>query len=214
MADPVRVIGGIPFRSFRVVNPGENLYFVAGRTIAVETWALDWGQHEFDYELNSRGVDAEGRPSPIATTRSALQREFLERRVVSRYPIPVSVGFNGLHRLPDVELTMGEAHPQVYASKLAGPHLAWSLSFRTHRHTGAVGGKRASAGRVGPSASSTLPGSGRAGGMQTDFNYLMVYLPVSDFPSARIMPGGFGVIDVIGTDPGLIERWIARITGR
>lgn len=50
--------------------------------------------------------------------------------------------------------------------------------------------------------------------MPTDFNYLMLYLPVSDLPSAQVMPGGFGVTDLIGTEPSLIQRWIARITGR
>lgn len=84
MVSPIRVIGGTPYRSYRIINPGGNLYLLAGSSIAVETWALDWGQHEFDYEVNSRPIDGRGRPTAIATTRSALQREFMERRVVSR----------------------------------------------------------------------------------------------------------------------------------
>lgn len=42
----------------------------------------------------------------------------------------------------------------------------------------------------------------------------MVYLPVADYATAQELHGGFGVIDVIGTDPGLLERWYSRITGR
>ena len=76
MTNPVRIIDGHPFRSYAVLNPGQSLYLASGRMIAVETWALDWGQHEFDYELNSRPVGPNGRPGAIATTRSALQREF------------------------------------------------------------------------------------------------------------------------------------------
>lgn len=214
MSGPVRVFDGVPFRNYRVLNPGQNLYLVAGTRIAVETWALDWGKHEFDYELNSRSLVG-GRPGAIATTRTALQREFLERRVVTRYPIPVSVGFNGMNKLPDIALTLGEVKPQVYTSKMAGPQLGWSLAFRSHRHHGAVGGKRASTSRVGPNASSTtMPGSGRGAGLATGFNYLMVYLPVADFATAREMPGGFGVMDMIGTDPSLWDRWTARIFGQ
>jgi hypothetical protein len=50
--------------------------------------------------------------------------------------------------------------------------------------------------------------------MATGFNYLMIYLPLADWPNARLYPGGFGVIDVIGQEPGLIERWTAWITGK
>lgn len=211
MTSPVRLIKGAPFRQVATVNAGENFYLAAGRQIAVETWAIDWGKHVFDYELNSRPVSANGRPQAIATTRSALEREFMERRVVSRYPIPVSVGMNGMRRAPDVALTLGEVSPQVYTSRVEGPRVAWSLAFRSHRHNGAVGGKRASQGRA--TANATMPGSGRAGGMSTSFNYLAVYVPAADWGAARELPGGFGVTDLIGTEPGLIQRWIARITG-
>jgi hypothetical protein len=59
-----------------------------------------------------------------------------------------------------------------------------------------------------------MPGSGRAGWLQTGFNYLMVHLPVSHWNTARLYPRGFGAFRVIGTEPGLLQRRMARITGR
>jgi hypothetical protein len=211
MPGSMRIINGTQFRPFRIVNPGENLYFTSGRMVAVETWAVEWGKHEFDYELNSRPLDPRGRPQAIATTREALEREFLERRVVSRYPVPVSFALNGTRRLPTVEMTYGEARPQVYTSRVDGGQVAWSLHFRSHQHHGAVGGKRASQGRnmAGPGPS----GMGRAEGLATGFNYLMVYLPVNDHGGARPYPNGFGVTDLIGREPTMLERWTAWITG-
>lgn len=159
MAGGLRVVDGVTWHQFAIVNPGQSLYFLAGNSVMVETWALDWGKHEFDYEINSRQT-ANGKPQAIATTREALQREFMERRVVSRYPIPVSIGVNGLPALPDVELTLGEAKPQVYVSRIDASQIAWSLNFRSHRYAGAVGGKRASAGRA--TSGTGMPGTGRA----------------------------------------------------
>ncbi|WP_146151020.1 hypothetical protein [Allosphingosinicella deserti] len=212
MAGATRVIDGKAFQQFRIVNPGENLYFTAGRSIAVETWALDWGKHEFDYDLNSRPTTQDSRPVAIATTREGLQREFLERRVVNRYPVPVSVAMNGVRRAPTIELTLGEARPQVYESKVPSAVVAWSLNFRSHRHHGGVGGKRASQGRA--TGAGSPPGIGRGAGMATGFNYLMVYLPVEDAVSVRRYQNGFGVVDLVGSEPGLIQRWIARVTGQ
>lgn len=77
--------------------------------------------------------------------------------------VPVSVGFDGVRNLPDMLLTPGKAHRQLYSSKPEEPRLAWSLCFRAPRHSGAVGGKAASAGRAGPNTSTiSAAGSGRA----------------------------------------------------
>ena len=150
MAGPFRVIEGIAFRSYRIVNPGENLFVIAGGRVAVETWALDWGRHEFDYELNSRGLDARGRPGAIATTRSSLTNEFIERRAVSRQPIPISVAANGLTRAPDVAMTLGEVRPQVYTSRLHGPRWRGRLrSARTSTTERSVVSARHRGGRYG-----------------------------------------------------------------
>lgn len=211
MAAGLRVVDGVTWHQFAIVNLGRSRNFLAGKSVMVETWALDWGKHEFDYELNSR-LTANGRPQAIATTEEGLRREFMERRVVSRYPIPVSIGMNGLRALPDVEFTLGGAKPQVYASRINTSRLAWSLKFRSHRYVGAVGGKRASAGRATSGAG--MPGMGRGAGMATGFDYLMVHLPLSDYTAAQVLPRGLGTTDVIGREPGLLERWIARVTGQ
>ena len=131
MGDEIRVVRGIAYRQLRIIAPGDALFFTGTHRIAVETWALDWGQHEFDYELNSRATDPQGRPQPIATTEQALAREFMERRVVSRQMIPISVGMDGSR--PKVAMTMGEVSPQVYESRVPTDVVAWSLHFRSHR---------------------------------------------------------------------------------
>ena len=46
------------------------------------------------------------------------------------------------------------------------------------------------------------------------FDYLMVRVPVTDYARFRILPGTFGVADLIGRDPGPFERWLARVFGR
>ena len=78
MSGEIRVVRGIAYRRLAIVNPGSALFFTGPKRIAVETWALDWGQHEFDYELNSRATDGQGRPQAIASTEQALAREFLD----------------------------------------------------------------------------------------------------------------------------------------
>lgn len=63
--------------------------------------------------------------------RETMDQEFFERRVVSRLPIPISVGWSDGQ--PDVRLTLGEVSPQVYETQLPGTKVAWELNFRSHR---------------------------------------------------------------------------------
>ncbi len=138
MSGEIRVLQGTSFRRVGTINPGENLYIRAGAVICIETWALDWAQHDFQYEVNSRQT-VQGVPEAIATTRSALQNEFVERRVVTRMPIPVSVGDSNRNHIPEINLTMGEVSPQIYRSRLNSSPLAWSIKFKYHRSVGAGG---------------------------------------------------------------------------
>lgn len=215
MAVGVRTIGGREFRTFRTITPGERLFLIAGRTIAVETWAVEWGQHEFDYEVNSRALDAGGRPQAIATTREALRREFVERRVVTRQPVPISVAFPGGLSPPRVELTYGEASPSIYTSRQGGAQLAWSIIFKSHRHVAAQGTIGAAKSAVTRNRNAPVVADGTAAmrSLPAGFDYLMLYLPVEDMPRSRILAGGFGVTDVIGTEQSWFDRWWTRVVG-
>lgn len=53
VSDDIRIVSGVAYRPLVSVSPGKAVFFTGPRRIAVEIWALDWGQHEFDYELNS-----------------------------------------------------------------------------------------------------------------------------------------------------------------
>jgi hypothetical protein len=50
--------------------------------------------------------------------------------------------------------------------------------------------------------------------MQSGFNYLMLWIPESQFGQTRILENGFGVTDMIGTDISLTQRMINWVTGR
>lgn len=215
MTAQTRWLRGELYRNSGLINPGENYYFTAGGKICVETWALDWGQHVFDYEVNSRGT-RNGNPGPIATTRRALQNEFLERRVVTRQPVPVSVGDSNGNWIPEVAMTMGEVAPQIYTSRSTGSPLAWSISFRGHRSVAAGGTLSAgrNAVRRNPSAREVARGSAQMNAIPTGYNYLVLWVPVADLSAFRVFESGFGVADFVGTDPTLWERWMAWVTGR
>ncbi len=95
------------------------MYFVAGKTLALETCALEWGKHYFDYEVQSRETDDLGRPTAIATSERAISREFFERRSVSRLPVPLSFGYTNGNRIPEAQLTLGEVAAQICTSTVS-----------------------------------------------------------------------------------------------
>ncbi len=215
MSVETRSLHGVTFRQMGTINPGEAIYFRAGSQICVETYALDWGQHDFNYEVNSRTTRG-GAPQAIATTRRALQREFMERRVVTRQPIPISAGDTNGNRIPEVAMTMGEVSPLIYRSRLTSSPLAWSINFMSHRNV-AAGGTVSAAGnaaRRNSNAPAVARGSARMSAAPTGFNYLMLWIPASDINSFRFYDGGFGVTDMIGTEPSAWQRWSSWVTGR
>lgn len=139
---------------------------------------------------------------------NTLAREFLERRVVTRAIIPISFGMDG-HR-PEAKVTMGEASPQVYESRVSSETVAWSLHFRAHRFVAAAQFGARVKGNVSEVARATIAGQANP----LSLNFLMVRVPVADFSRFRISPAGFGVFDYIGRNPTLIERWMALVFGR
>lgn len=198
MSDDLKIMDGVPYRKFADVAPGDTLFFTGHRKIAVETWALDWGRHEFNYELNSRQTKG-NTPVAIAIMENTLKNEFLERRVVTRLPIPLSVGFpNGFK--PEMQVTLGEVSPQVYLSKEEGQIVAWSLRFMWHRltshATGNVGAAKNAISR-NKNAPQIASSTKNINSIPFEFNFLRVLVPYADFHEFRILPNGFGVTDVI-----------------
>lgn len=216
MPSQIRYLKGVPYRQFRAIFPGETLFLLSGRMIAVEHWAYEPGQHEFDYQVNSRQVEANGRPQAIMTTRTALEREFMERRVVSRAVVPVSIGDSNGNRIPEVQMTYGEVLPQIYRSTVASSKIGWSVSFRQHRHVSTQGtmGTAKSIAKPNASVMRNANRSARAQNMQSGFNYLMVWIPESQFGQTSMLENGFGVTDLIGTDISLTQRVINWVKGQ
>lgn len=122
--------------------------------------------------------------------------------------IPISIGLDG-HR-PKVEMTKGEVNPQVYESRVTSTTVAWSLHFRTHRYVNAAQFGLRTKANVSEVARTAVTGQMNP----SSFDYLMVRVPVTDYARFRLLPAGFGVADLIGRDPSLVERWIARVFGR
>ncbi|HEU0044687.1 hypothetical protein [Sphingomonas sp.] len=56
--------------------------------------------------------------------------------------------------------------------------------------------------------------SANAQQLRSGHNYLAVWIPTTSLATTRVLPGGFGVIDLIGTDPPLYRRVIQWITGQ
>lgn len=213
MAIGSRLIAGDAFRPLNTVSPGDNLFFTAGAVIAVETWAVEMGHHEFDYEVNSRTTGAGGRPDAIASTRGGLRNEFVERRIVSRLPIPISIGDFSTSRLPKVALTYGEVSPQIYRSKSISPTIAWSLKLKAHRFVAAQG-KTSIARNSVMRNRNAIAAASHTVRMQTfpiGEPHLLIYVREADFVRTRILKSGFGVTDLIGTEPSFIEHWVTRI---
>ncbi|SFR98511.1 hypothetical protein [Sphingomonas jatrophae] len=216
MTSPYRTIRGTTYRQFRTVFPGSRLFFVSGRDIAIEHWAYEVGQHEFDYEVNSRRTGANGRPEAIATTRDALAREFMEGRAIGRMPIPLSIGDSDGNRLPEVQMTYGEVAPQLYRSRVDSERVAWSVNFVRHYHLNTQGriGMGLAIARPNANVSASAARTAAAQNMQSGFNYLMLWIPARDFERTELLPGGFGTMDMIGESPTLYRRFVNWVQGR
>ena len=212
----MRTIRGVAYRRMRAIYPNESVYLITGNQIAIEHWAYEIGQHYFDYEVNSRSVGPDGRPTAIASMRSGLEREFMERRVNTRGAIPVSIGDSDGNRIPEVGMTYGELAPQIYQSRVAGPQVAWSIKFRRQQYVAAQTPTRTAltlAGRK-PDPVHHAENSVRAQNMQGGHNYLVLWVPASSFSATRFLPNGFGVLDYIGENPPLYRRIWQMVTGQ
>lgn len=205
----IRTIRGVQYRQFAPVTPGNRLFMTCGSMIAIETWAVTWGQHDFVYEVNSRSTNGADQPLSIATTRKALEREFVERRAVNRLFMPFSVGDSDGNKIPEVEMTYGEVAPQVYQSKEASAVVAWCINFKRHRLVAAQGSVSAVRNTVRPNKNAPFvaQASSNLENVPSGFEYLMVYVPVREHPAARIYTNGFGTMDVIGTE----RSWLTRV---
>jgi hypothetical protein len=212
MSNPfiIRIIRGVHYRQLMIINPGECLYITTGRSIAVETWAVPMGQHEFDYGINSRATDVHERPISIASTSNALEAEFMERRIVVRQAVPFSIGDSNGNKIPEIDMTYGEVAPQVYHSKQTSPTVAWSINFKGHRLVSAHSVTKNFARKPLSRKQNGIAMAKNTPAMQnvaTSSEYLMIYVPVSDYPKHKIYREGFGTMDIIGTD----RSWLTRV---
>jgi hypothetical protein len=118
--------------------------------------------------------------------------------------------------MPEVAMTYGEVAPQIYRSKQTSPAVAWSIVFKGHRHVVAQGSLAAGRNAVQRNKHATTGANGSANMrvMATGFNYLMLYVPMTDFARTQVLDGGFGTTDLIGTEASLLQKWHSRIFGR
>ncbi len=207
-----RIIEGELFRSFRIVSPGQNVYFQGIGVIAIETWAVAFGQHYFDYEVNSRPLRADGKVEAVVTTRKALQEEFLERKIVSRQPVPFSISKGSGSVIPQIAMTYGEVSPIVYKSKNFTAKVAWSIHFESHRHVAAMGSVTSArtASKRNPAAPIISEGTRALQNTPSGDNYLMIYGLAEHFSKYVALANGLGTVDVIGIE----KTWRSIVLGR
>ncbi|MDG5497835.1 hypothetical protein [Niveispirillum sp. BGYR6] len=208
----MKVIANEAYVPAITANPGSYICFIAGNKIAVETFAIEPGTHEFNYEVNSRSVK-DGMPEAVVTTRQALEREFTERRYVKRSHVPLSVSFADGITKPKAAITYGEVAPQVYVSKVDTMLVAWSIEFLWHRLAGPGGAglSRNSKKQAGNMAQAL--GSAAVDSLPDLSSYLQVHIPFADRQKLKSLGRGFGTMDIIGTEQSLLDRWATRVFG-
>ncbi|MQP65846.1 hypothetical protein GE253_10885 [Niveispirillum sp. SYP-B3756] len=194
------------------VNSGQYVHFLAGKKISVETFAIEAGGHDFNYQVMSRAT-ANGKPESILTTQRALEREFWERRYVRRTFAPISVGRGSDG--PKLEITYGEVSPQVYVSSVETDIVAWSIQFLWHRLAKA-GGARLSASKTVRARQGVAVGQGTAqlNTLPDLAAHLRVHIPSADSGKYNLLKNGLGTSDVIGTDKNTIGGWLTRVFDR
>lgn len=210
----IKIIDGTSYMPVWFPNPGDYIHFIAGNKIAVETFAVEAGTHDFNYEVNSRHT-SNGNPESILTTENALKEEFKERRYVNRSFIPISADFSVGIKNIKADITYGEVTPAIYDSKVKSPLVAWSIEFKWHRLVMAEKIKKAKTAR-GKRKQDIIAARGTAAlESLPDLNgHLRVYVPSSDIQKFSKLKQGFGTTDIIGTNSGIIEEWITRVFGR
>lgn len=150
-----------------------DLYFMAGRSIAVEKFDMRPGGVEFDFQVNSR-IYREGQPMEIASTQAAQDREFMESRVKSNlFGLPLSYGnIKQMGQEGRIGLSYG-LRPQIFTSRIANPPVAWRIWFRGTHYAGNPGVPRLpkgtaparGVGSVSVHAMTKSPGQGPATGV-------------------------------------------------
>lgn len=218
-------IDGEQFVKVRQIFDARNIYFRAGKKIAVERFAVFQGTHKFDYEVNSRPVDPQGNPIALATNQDALKNEFFEKTILTRPPVPVVFGKdnNGDYA---IRLQPNDLRPQVFESKEASDQIAWSIHIKSISYEGtmsALGAAKTTGTRIKQSTSSSpavrqklYAGaaqdmrnsdlSGLASNTGDPSHMLQIYIQSSSLSVYRNYPNGFGVMDLVGYDPSLWEK--------
>ena len=205
----MKIIDGEIYYQRLVAEPGQYLHFLAGRKISVETYAIEAGGHDFNYQVMSRAT-VDGKPESILTTQKALEREFFEKRHVQRTFAPVSIG--PAPDGPKVAITYGEVSPQVYESKVETDIVAWTVQFLWHRLAKA-GGARLSASKTVRARQGVAVGQGTAqlNALPDMAAHLRIHIPSMDASKYKLLIDGLGTRDVIGIEDNSIRGWLTRV---
>lgn len=208
----MKIIDGEIYNRRITASPGQYVHFLAGKKISIETFAIEAGGHDFNYQVMSRAT-VNGRPESVVTTQRALEREFWERRYVQRTFAPISIGLGP--KGPEVEVTYGEVSPQVYESRVETSVVAWSVQFLWHRLAKA-GGARLSASKSVRAKQGVAVGQGTAhlNTVPDMIAHLGIYVPSADEDKFQPLKNGLGTIDIIGTDNNTIGGWLTRVFGK
>ena len=226
MADRVIRIDREHFRLVATVYEGQSLHFASGTVISVEKHDMRPGGTEFDFQVTSRPV-RNGRPDDIMARRRSLDDEFVESRVKTNIlGLPVSLGnAAAMARDRRLELTYGEARPQVFRSRVSTPEVAWRIWFKRAHYAGAARRpalrvpRGAATGRLADQAqtradASASAGAATSGGARGEADgrvgplELGAMLRVYVLQSSPYRPYGrpFGRGDMIFDDPTWFER--------
>ncbi|MFD1747384.1 hypothetical protein ACFSE1_18080 [Rhizobium helianthi] len=221
----ILTIDGEQFVKVRQIFDARNIYFRAGKKIAVERFAVFQGTHQFDYEVNSRPIDRNGNPIAIATNQDALRNEFFEKTILTRPPVPVVFGKDNNGEFA-VKLQPNDLRAQVFESKESGEMIAWSLHVKSISYEGtmsAMGAAKTTGTRIRQSSSSSpsvrqkmyagatqdmhnAERSGLASNTGDPSHMINIYIQSKSLSIYRNYPNGFGVVDLVGYDPSLWEK--------
>lgn len=221
----ILTIDGEQFVKVRQIFDARNIYFRAGKKIAVERFAVFQGTHKFDYEVNSRPIDKNGNPIAIATNQDALRNEFFEKTILTRPPVPVVFGKDNNGEFA-VKLQPNDLRAQVFQSKQSGEVIAWSLHVKSISYEGtmsAMGAAKTTGTRIRQSSSSSpsvrqkmyagaaqdmhnAERSGLASNTGDPSHMINIYIQSKSLSIYRNYPNGFGVVDLVGYDPSLWEK--------
>jgi len=182
----VREIAGERYVYYRRIESEQKFYFIGGHKIAISRMSIGYGPVSTPYEVNSRGLTRNQKIPDIATTDTALRNQYFEDE--TRWLAPW-----GGEWLPqdydldgDLDLNISPfSPPQIFEGQGAGLN-AWSIIAGRFEYKGDAAAK---------------------------FIELALFIRETDLPHTKDLPNGFNTRDLIGFEPGPLQRiwnWITE----